>query len=77
MSRKESLRRQNLAWYRRLMSDSWRISDLPEELQKELSSRLAGAKRGEDLVDIEVALSEANKTTEEILAIIANSRVAS
>tara|TARA_R110002096_G_scaffold77896_3_gene183188 strand:- start:15344 stop:15523 length:180 start_codon:yes stop_codon:yes gene_type:complete len=59
------------------MSDSWRISDLPEEVQKELSSRLAGAKRGEDLVDIEQALSEANKTTEEILAIIANSRVAS
>ncbi len=59
------------------MSDSWRISDLPEELQKELSNRLAGAKRGENLVDIEEALSEASKTTQEILAIIANSSVAS
>ncbi len=59
------------------MSDAWRISDLPEELQKELSGRLAGARRGEDLVDLEEALLEADKTTEEILAIIANSHTAS
>ncbi|MCP4448192.1 MAG: hypothetical protein GY811_23070 [Myxococcales bacterium] len=59
------------------MGDSWRISDLPAELQKELSNRLEQAKRGEDLVDIEDALSQAGKTTEEILAILANARAAS
>lgn len=53
------------------------MADLPEELQKELSSRLAQAKAGEDLIDIEDALSEAGKTTEEILAIIASARAAS
>ena len=68
---------ENRTWYGNYMSDSWRMADLPEELQKELSSRLAQAKAGEDLIDIEVALSEAGKTTEEILAIIASARAAS
>lgn len=68
---------ENRTCYAKYMSDSWRMSDLPEELQKELSSRLAQAKQGEDLIDIEDALSEAGKTTEEILAIIASARAAS
>jgi len=64
-------------WYSWHMSESWRITDLPEELQVELRDRLAQAKRGEGLMDIEAALSQAEKTTEEILSILRNGRVAS
>ena len=63
--------------YSGLMSDSWRIADLPEELQVELRDRLAQAKRGEGLIDIEAALSQAEKTTEEILSVLRNGRAAS
>ncbi len=63
--------------YSGLMSDSWRIADLPEELQVELRDRLAQAKRGEGLIGIEAALSQAEKTTEEILSVLRNGRAAS
>ena len=59
------------------MKAYWQISDLPEELQSELLERLAQAKEGTDLVDIDMALSKASKTTDEILAVIASARAAS
>lgn len=55
---------------------SHRIAELPEVLQLELCERLAQAKLSKCLIDIEEALSLAQKTTEEILAILRNARSA-
>ena len=47
----------------------WRIDDLPVQLQVELRDRVEQAKRGEGLEDFDEALADAERMTEEMLAV--------
>ena len=47
----------------------WSIEELPAHLQVELRVRLAQAKRGEGLEDFDEALADADRMTDEMLAV--------
>jgi hypothetical protein len=56
---------------KRPLGGKWRIKDLPPHLRVELRDRLAQAKRGEDLKDFDEAMAEAERMTDELLAVVA------
>ncbi len=47
------------------------MDELPTHLQVELRDRIEQAKRGEDLQDFDEAMADADRMTDEILAIVA------
>ena len=49
---------------------AWRMSDLPLDLQVELRDRIAQAERGEDLHDFDEAMAEAERISDEMLAVL-------
>lgn len=53
---------------------SWRLDELPVHLQVELRDRSEQAERGEDLEDFDEAMADADRMTEEMLAIVREPR---
>lgn len=49
---------------------SWRMSELPLDLQIELREGLGEAKRGEGLMDFDEAMAEAERLSDEMLAVL-------
>jgi hypothetical protein len=50
---------------------SWRVSDLPLDLQVELRDAIDQADRGEDLQDFDKAMDDAERISDEMLAVLA------
>jgi hypothetical protein len=53
-----------------LAGGAWRMSDLALDLQVELRDRIEQAERGEDLQDFDEAIADAERMSDEMLAIL-------
>ncbi len=49
---------------------AWRMSELPLDLQIELLDAIEQADRGEDLMDFDEALADAERLSDEMLAVL-------